>query len=120
MEKNLREKCLPIDYFMERMFQIGLCISIENVKDMLLMMRMFDPTVGFQQFSEDHKKGEDRYKPINSRNKQTDTWIRRTLDKNQFKSKCDRVSLTQFLSLFNVCGVHNAQRLQRLAETLER
>ena len=70
MEKNIREKCLPIEYFMERLFQIGLCLNVEHFKDIMQQMHHFDPDVGFQKFSEDQKDGEDKYRPINVHNDQ--------------------------------------------------
>ena len=35
LKKNIKDKCIPLDYFIERMFQIGLCVNIHHVKDIL-------------------------------------------------------------------------------------
>ena len=43
---NIKEKCLPIDYFMERMFQIGLCSSIVSMKNLIDNM-VLGETAGF-------------------------------------------------------------------------
>jgi hypothetical protein len=42
MEKNIREKCLPIDYFVKRMFQIGLVSSMASMNQFIKIMLQFD------------------------------------------------------------------------------
>lgn len=42
MEKNIKDQCLPIDYFIERLLQIGLVRNFTRVKDILAMMLKFD------------------------------------------------------------------------------
>jgi hypothetical protein len=48
VEKNIQEKCLPIDYFMERMLQVGLVSSMPGLKTMIETMLQFD-NAGFTQ-----------------------------------------------------------------------
>ena len=38
MAKNIADKCLPIDYFIERMLQVGLVSSMESVKSLIEIM----------------------------------------------------------------------------------
>lgn len=38
MIKNIADKCLPIDYFIERMLQVGLVSSMESVKSLIEIM----------------------------------------------------------------------------------
>lgn len=42
VEKNLADKCIPIDYFIERMLQIGICSSMTNLRKFVDLMLVFD------------------------------------------------------------------------------
>ena len=52
----------------------------------------------------------DDFQAMNYPSKQTDKFIRKNLDRHMFK-QTNRISLNQFLSLFNVIGVNNAKKL---------
>ena len=51
VERNLRDGCLPIDYFARRMLRLGLCQDMEQIGHVLKLMHSFDDA-GFQEFSE--------------------------------------------------------------------
>ena len=42
VRKNVAEKCIPLDYFLERLLQVGLCRSISTAKYILRVMVHFD------------------------------------------------------------------------------
>lgn len=42
VEKNIAEKCLPIDYFVERMLQLGFCSTMGSVSTALEVMLRHD------------------------------------------------------------------------------
>ena len=48
VEKNIKDSCLPLDYFMERVLQVGLISSMPGLKQMIEIMLQFD-NVGFTQ-----------------------------------------------------------------------
>jgi hypothetical protein len=47
MKKNLADWCLPLDYFVERMLQIGLCRNMRSMKEILELVCEFDD-IGYQ------------------------------------------------------------------------
>ena len=55
---------------------------------------------------------------MNRGNRNGEKFIRSNLDRFQFFVS-DRVSITQFLSLFNVIGVKNAKILEKLIDHLK-
>ena len=56
---------------------------------------------------------------MNFPSKETAKFLKRQLHHNQFEIT-DRISLNQFLSLFNVIGVGNAKKLDKLAAYLKK
>lgn len=42
MEKNITDLCLPIDFFVEKIFQVGLVSQMRSVKMMIEIMLQFD------------------------------------------------------------------------------
>jgi len=129
VQKNLREKCLPIDYFMERMLQVGLCRTMSSLKHALSVALQFD-NPGLVGQKQDYKHFLDRepdegpepkigFVPLNRHNKEALKYMRNNLEKDHLEVT-DRVSVNQFLSLFNVHGVENANRLDRLVEVLKK
>jgi len=42
VQENLRLQCLPLDYFIERMLQIGLVGSMPTMKQFIAIMLQFD------------------------------------------------------------------------------
>jgi hypothetical protein len=61
----------------------------------------------------------DEFTPLNTHNVEAHRFIRANLDRFQFMVT-DRVSITQFLSLFNVIGVGNAKKLDKLLDLIKR
>lgn len=59
----------------------------------------------------------DGFKLLNSGNVNVERHLRLNLDRNQFK-KFDRISINQFLSLFNVHGVKQGKLLDRYYDTV--
>ena len=49
MEINIRDQCLPLDYFIERVLQIGLVRNFRRMKDILKITLAFD-NAGFQKY----------------------------------------------------------------------
>lgn len=38
VEMNIKDKCLPIDYFIERMLQLGICSSMRYLRQFIEIM----------------------------------------------------------------------------------
>ena len=57
--------------------------------------------------------------PLNRHNKEALKYMKNNLDKGHL-DVTDRVSVNQFLSLFNVMGVENANRLDKLVDVLKK
>lgn len=64
------------------------------------------------------EKIKDGFRPMNLNNSDAEKFIRGNLDRFQFFMS-DRVSITQFLSLFNVIGVGNAKKLDHLIKYIK-
>lgn len=97
MEKNIADKCLPIDFFMEKMLQVGLVSSMPSMKSIIDIMLKFD-NAGFVEKSNqasmdqlpenstlqssvvDNSKLNDNFTPINSHNKEAVHYMRSNLD----------------------------------------
>lgn len=47
VEQNIADQCLPLDYFIERMLQVGICSTMHNLRRFLDIMLQFD-CAGFQ------------------------------------------------------------------------
>ena len=77
-----------------------------------------DNQASFQSAVIDDSDLVDEFTPLNTHNKEAQRFIRANLDRFQFMIT-DRVSITQFLSLFNVIGVGNAKKLDKLLELLK-
>lgn len=149
VQQNIKDQCLPMDYFVERMFQLGLVARMPHMKLFIEIMLQFDnagwtdqgPDVtrtrtpppchrvhGLKLFEgEKAKKREpdgkalevrDDFKHMNIMYKEATKFLRQSLDAHLFQVT-DRVSLSQFLSLFNVRGPKNARKLDRLVDILK-
>ena len=130
VRKNVAEKCIPLDYFLERLLQVGLCRSMSTAKAILATMLQFD-NAGFtnpaaeeatqrRDLSRGGKPDTQReFVPLEGPDSGAQRFLRANLDRSNLRST-DRVSLNQFLGLFNVIGVENAHRVDRLVEVLKR
>lgn len=48
--RNVRDNCLPLDYFTKRILSMGICHSMAQVRDLLKLMGSFE-NAGHQTFS---------------------------------------------------------------------
>ena len=93
---------------------------MRSMKDILAILCEFD-NAGFQDTGplNTDSKDFDKFQLINVHNKESEQYLRKHLRGREYW-KCDRVSMSQFLSLFNVIGVANAATLDKLGELLEK
>lgn len=42
VDQNIKDKCLPIDYFMEKLLSIGICSSMKSVRAIIEKMLLKD------------------------------------------------------------------------------
>lgn len=61
LQINISENCLPIDYFIERMFQVGLCSNIFTMRTIIDDM-LQDDNAGF---SKKIREKNDSFEPMN-------------------------------------------------------
>ena len=116
------------------MIQMGICYDMKNVKEVLEIMMRFDDKVGNQRYArptcKQEKKldpkpkqradlvGKDDFQMINKHNKSAESFLRKNLPKGQL-NQADRIGIGQFLSLFNVYGKENFDRMDRLTVFLK-
>ena len=92
MKKNLADWCLPLDYFVERMLQVGLCRNMRSMKDILALLCEFD-NAGFQATGPERRpEDRDRFQLINGHNEEAEDFLRKNLRGPQALG-CDRISL---------------------------
>jgi hypothetical protein len=93
MKKNLADWCLPLDYFVERMLQVGLCQNMRSMKDVLGLLCEFD-NAGFQAAGPGERpEDRDRFQLINGHNEEAEDFLRKSLRGPQALG-CDRISLS--------------------------
>ena len=103
-QKNIRDKCLPIDYFMEKCLQVGLVASMKSLQTIIDIM-LIERNEGFTEVSppeglkKDHgieglppdpeiprgyENKKDTFIPMNCHSKSAERFIRQNLDTKQF------------------------------------
>ena len=93
MKKNLADWCLPLDYFVERMLQVGLCRNMCSMKDILALLCEFD-NAGFQAAGPAGRpEDRDKFQLINGHNEEAEDFLRKSLRGPQALG-CDRISLS--------------------------
>lgn len=118
---------------------MGICYDMKNVKEVLEIMMRFDDKVGNQRYARPTVKQEkkldhlcdpklkqtadlvepkDDFQMINKHNKSAESFLRKHLPKGQL-NRADRIGIGQFLSLFNVYGKENFDRMDRLTVFLK-
>ncbi len=60
-----------------------------------------------------------KFEPMNFRSKESAKFIQQNLNKNIFKMT-NRVSINQFLSIFNIIGSENANKLDKIIHMLKK
>ena len=108
VDKNIEDMCLPIDYFIERIVQLGLITDIVQIKELIFIMGEFDnpgiqsmencgenKVLSFFEKNFVNKKTifNDNFKMINKNNKEAERYLRNHLPNGQFEN-FDRISLT--------------------------
>lgn len=118
---------------------MGICYDMKNFKEVLDIMMKFDDKVGTQKYARptgkpakalehlcvrklkqkaDLIEEKDDFQMINKHNKSAENFLRKNLPKGQLRV-ADRVGIAQFLSLFNVYGKDNFDRMDRLTQFLK-